>query len=301
MTLETINALTIEDVRTELEASILSGDELLTLEDITQAMLESALADYKQALILERQSHIDAYHDYLPLALTKPAIDFTSYTTDAIELELLDFIAADKLERAKEDYLLFEPVMATKPDLDWMDEFTTAEDVINLLESIKNSDAYMIEQERQRLLKERFDSLNEVDVREAMRELDCYEPNLAHFRNVELMKDDSMMDAIEAKALEHKAKREQLENKKRLYDVMVADIYAEMYRVFGTNSDASAQATASTWEAMQKRPANYIGTMNFTTEAEIIAYAESKLLEADNYGKYRINRIEQYRQEVAST
>jgi len=80
-----------------------------------------------------------------------------------------------------------------------------------------------------------------------------------------------------------------------LYNTMVADIYTEMNVVFGTLNDASASAFAATWEAMVKRPANYIDVdLGFSDESAVLSFANSKLLLADAYGVFRMKRLVQY-------
>lgn len=81
------------------------------------------------------------------------------------------------------------------------------------------------------------------------------------------------------------------------YLEMVSDVYAEMGNVFGTKNDVSAQAFAATYEAMVKRPANYVGQLGLETEAAVLAYAEAKIAEADVYAVYRLNRIAQFQAE----
>lgn len=82
------------------------------------------------------------------------------------------------------------------------------------------------------------------------------------------------------------------------YDSMVSDIYTQMESVFGTKNDVSASAFAATWEAMKKRPANYVDNeLGLADEAAVTAYADSKLADADAYGVYRLKRITQYHTE----
>jgi hypothetical protein len=82
------------------------------------------------------------------------------------------------------------------------------------------------------------------------------------------------------------------------YNVMVEEIYAEMAQVFGTSNDASAAATAATYEAMSKRPASYVDiALGFANASEVKAYADAKLDEADAYGIFRLKRIAQYKAE----
>jgi len=82
-----------------------------------------------------------------------------------------------------------------------------------------------------------------------------------------------------------------------LYDAMVVDVYNKMYEVFGTRNDVSAQATASTYEAMVKRPASYVGELGLVDEAAVLSYASTKIAEADAYAIYRLNRIVQFQTE----
>lgn len=80
-----------------------------------------------------------------------------------------------------------------------------------------------------------------------------------------------------------------------LYDEMVADVYDKMEILFGTRNDVSAAATASTWEAMEKRPANYVNmTPQLTSEALVVAYATAQLNLADAYAKWRLGRLAQF-------
>ena len=87
----------------------------------------------------------------------------------------------------------------------------------------------------------------------------------------------------------------------KLYNTMVSDIYTQMESVFGTRNDASAQAYASTWEAMLARPANYVNTdLGLADEQAVIDYATEKLNAADAYAVYRMNRIKQYEADKAA-
>lgn len=80
-----------------------------------------------------------------------------------------------------------------------------------------------------------------------------------------------------------------------LYDEMVTDVYDKMEILFGTRNDVSAAATASTWEAMEKRPANYVGLNPQLNSVEAVsAYATAQLNAADNYAKWRLVRLAQF-------
>jgi hypothetical protein len=81
---------------------------------------------------------------------------------------------------------------------------------------------------------------------------------------------------------------------------MVKDVYDQMETVFGTRNDVSAAATASTWEAMQSRSANYIGVASLPDEASVAAYADTQLALADTYAKWRLSRIAQFQTEKSA-
>ena len=83
-----------------------------------------------------------------------------------------------------------------------------------------------------------------------------------------------------------------------VYNSMVKDIYDQMLVVFGTRNDVSASAFAATYEAMLKRPANYVDIdLGFVDEAAVTAYANSKISASDAYGVFRMKRIAQFEAE----
>jgi len=85
------------------------------------------------------------------------------------------------------------------------------------------------------------------------------------------------------------------------YQEMVADVYAQMLIVFGTKNDVSASAFAATWEAMKKRPTNYVDVdLGLVDEAAVTAFAGSKLSASDAYGVFRLKRIAQYQSEKSA-
>jgi hypothetical protein len=85
------------------------------------------------------------------------------------------------------------------------------------------------------------------------------------------------------------------------YDAMVKEVYDEMYNVFGTRNDASAAAFASTYEAMLKRPENYIDIgLGLFDAAAVTAYAAPRAASSDAYGVFRLKRIAQYQAEKAA-
>ena len=75
---------------------------------------------------------------------------------------------------------------------------------------------------------------------------------------------------------------------------MVKDVYDQMEVVFGTTSDASASAFAQTWLRMQAIPSNFLEVLGVATDAEVLAYADVKVAEADGYAVYRLQRIATY-------
>lgn len=86
-----------------------------------------------------------------------------------------------------------------------------------------------------------------------------------------------------------------------LYDAMVSDVYNEMENVFGTRNDVSASAFAATWEAMIKRPENFVDpALGLNDESEVLAYANAKIAIADAYGVFRMKRIGQFESEKAA-
>lgn len=106
---------------------------------------------------------------------------------------------------------------------------------------------------------------------------------------------DAFLSGISNESLEGvRIKEEQVKVK---YDEMVKDVYDEMLKVFGTSNDVSAQATASTYEAMAKRPANYVGQLGLVDEAAVLAYANVEIAKADTYAVFRLNRIAQFNSE----
>lgn len=81
----------------------------------------------------------------------------------------------------------------------------------------------------------------------------------------------------------------------RLFENLEKEIYDEMYKVFGTRQDQSAIAYAATWEAMIKRPSNYIDeSLGFLTENDVTNFANAKIALADQYGIFRMKKIKQF-------
>lgn len=79
------------------------------------------------------------------------------------------------------------------------------------------------------------------------------------------------------------------------YDTMTQEIYSEMKRIFGTTKSESAAASVSIWEAMLKRPENYVDvSLGLTSAGEVTAYANTKLAEADAYGLFILKRRAQF-------
>ena len=85
-----------------------------------------------------------------------------------------------------------------------------------------------------------------------------------------------------------------------LYDAMVAEVYDQMELVTGTRNDVSVSANAATFEAMQARPANYLGVNGLTTEAEVTSYAATQLDALDAFAVYRLHRLAQFQSDRAA-
>jgi len=85
-----------------------------------------------------------------------------------------------------------------------------------------------------------------------------------------------------------------------LYETMVVEIYDKMEADIGTRNDVSVSANAATFEAMQVRPANYLGVNGLTTEAEVTAYAATQLDALDAFAVYRLNRLAQFQSDRAA-
>ncbi len=83
-----------------------------------------------------------------------------------------------------------------------------------------------------------------------------------------------------------------------LHSQMTEDIYGKMELLFQTKNDVSVSATVATWEAMLKRPENYISEeLQLSDVNAVVAYATDKLAQADQYGVFRFVRIQQFYKE----
>lgn len=82
-----------------------------------------------------------------------------------------------------------------------------------------------------------------------------------------------------------------------LYKLMNAEVLNEMAAVFGTTNPDSANAYQGTFKFMLEKPSLFVGKLNFTSEAEVLAFAEQKMTAIENYAVYRMERIEQFRVE----
>lgn len=122
----------------------------------------------------------------------------------------------------------------------------------------------------------------------------CFNFSEEEARAKKLWRDERPMPTLEQlQEAYREAEKEQLVSEK--YNLMVQDVYEGMEAVFGTKNDVSAAAFAATWEAMLKRPNNYIDeSMGFINEEAVVAYATEKLNASDAYGLLRLKRIAQY-------
>ena len=95
------------------------------------------------------------------------------------------------------------------------------------------------------------------------------------------------------------------------YNEMVAEVYAQMVATFGTQDPDSASAYKETWDMMKEQPSAWTAaglTARFDrgglsagdaldTEQKITDYANACISAAIQYGIWRMQRIEQFRQE----
>lgn len=109
---------------------------------------------------------------------------------------------------------------------------------------------------------------------------------------------EELPDDVKQKAAVSRNKKEKQKKLSIAYDEMVKDVYDEMLKVFGTRNDSSASAYAATYEAMAKRPNNYVGA-GFADATAVINYANERIAAIDAYAVFRIKRIEQYRLKAA--
>jgi hypothetical protein len=85
---------------------------------------------------------------------------------------------------------------------------------------------------------------------------------------------------------------------------MSADVYAQMAVVFGTTNTDSATAYERTWNMMKDDPAEW-SNLNLKddqgnvldTEEKVVTYATAKLTSVLDYGKYRMQRIQTFKNE----
>lgn len=96
-----------------------------------------------------------------------------------------------------------------------------------------------------------------------------------------------------------------------IYAEMNAAVFSQMYAVFGTQDPDSASAYKSTWDIMVSNPDIWVAagiTARFErggvvagelldTEEKILGYANACISAAMQYGIWRMQRIEQFRQE----
>ena len=95
------------------------------------------------------------------------------------------------------------------------------------------------------------------------------------------------------------------------YDKMNADVLAKMAQVFGTQKPESATAYKETWDLMAQEPALWVDKglkaafavaslevgEGLNTETKVQDYASAKLAEIKEYGIWRMQRIEDFKQE----
>lgn len=94
-----------------------------------------------------------------------------------------------------------------------------------------------------------------------------------------------------------------------LYNTMTNEILAQMAVIFGTNSVDSALSYEATWKEMALTPSDYSGANlsarfavagmaigdSLNTEQRVLDYANAKIVEVKAYAVWRMQRIEQFR------
>lgn len=91
------------------------------------------------------------------------------------------------------------------------------------------------------------------------------------------------------------------------YERMNSDVYGAMAIAFGTTNPDSATAYEKTWNLMKDDPSGWaaLGLKDDTgadldTSQKVLAFVTVKLAAVEQYGKWRMMRIEQFRAERAS-
>lgn len=86
------------------------------------------------------------------------------------------------------------------------------------------------------------------------------------------------------------------------YDSMNKDVYEQMASVFGTTNPDSASANEKTWSLMQSNPSLFANQglkddngVVMSTEQQVLDYASAKMTAVLNYGIWRLQRIQQFR------
>jgi len=83
---------------------------------------------------------------------------------------------------------------------------------------------------------------------------------------------------------------EAAENKAKLvqaaYDLMNKEVLDQMFIVFGTTKPESATANQQTWQLMKDKPQLFVPS-KFSTEAEVLTFADAKILAVESYAVWR--------------
>lgn len=128
-------------------------------------------------------------------------------------------------------------------------------------------------------------------------------------------------EAIKAQVLADRAAAKTVQDAiETAYNSMKTDIYNELYEVFRTKEPATATAHYETWKKMKEAPTGYSslglkvdhqvnnadGTELFDpgsaldTDQKVVAYATRKVEQAEAYGVYRMQRLQQFQNEKAA-
>ena len=139
------------------------------------------------------------------------------------------------------------------------------------------------------------------------------EPYASHFELPEgmdeavvkpVLENDQWILREDPELLTQKSLRLKQEQVIQAYERMNKDVLDQMALVFGTQNPDSASAYEKTWSMMAQSPLEWTDLglkddsgMPLDTEEKILAFATSKIAAVTAYGKYRMQRIGQFRAE----
>lgn len=124
--------------------------------------------------------------------------------------------------------------------------------------------------------------------------------------------DGSVSFDVSAEKAAAKAVAEKISAITALYDRLQVDVLRRMVETFGTTKPESAQAYYETWKLMVEKPELFRGLKAdvmtdlfkegdaLDSREKVSTYARQRIALAEAYSVYRMERIEQFREEKAS-